>query len=388
MKRILMVLESEFKADYRVENEIEQLIKLGNEVTVACYSFSGNNRNEKRDGYTIVRKKISSFIYKTSVGALKFDFYFNFWKKYLSSLLEKQKYDVIHIHDLPLAKVGLDLRKKYGIPVIMDLHENWPALVSLSTHTQTFLGKLLSSEKQWRSYEKEVLGQVDWIITVIEEAKERLSGIGIDSNKIEVVSNHLNLNTFPDLKRVDSKEITLFYGGGINYHRGLQFVIDGMTIVKKEYPNISLIIVGGGNYVGTLEKQVKELLLEGSIKFLGWMSQNDLFAEMMKATIALIPHMRSEHTNNTIPNKIFQHMYAQIPTLSTNCDPLKRIIEKEGVGLVYEHNSPKDFAEKLQVLITDNADNKYGVNGKQAVIEKYNWEAQRSILEKFYAKIV
>lgn len=388
MKRILMVLESEFKADYRVENEIEQLIKLGNEVTVACYSFSGNNRNEKRDGYTIVRKKISSFIYKTSVGALKFDFYFNFWKKYLSSLLEEQKYDVIHIHDLPLAKVGLDLRKKYGIPVIMDLHENWPALVSLSTHTQTFLGKLLSSKKQWRTYEKEVLGKVDWIITVIEEAKERLRGIGIDSNKIEVVSNHLNLNTFPDLKRVDSKEITLFYGGGINYHRGLQFVIDGMTIVKKKHPNISLIIIGEGNYVGTLKQKVKELSLEGSVKFLGWMSQNDLFAQMMKATIALIPHIRSEHSNNTIPNKIFQYMYAQIPTLSTNCDPLKRIIEKEGVGLIYEHNSPKDFAKKLQVLITDNADNKYGVNGKQAVIEKYNWEAQRTILEKFYAKIV
>ena len=180
-----MVLESEFKADYRVENEIEQLIKLGNEVTVACYSFSGTNHNEKRDGYTIVRKKISSFIYKTSVGALKFNFYFNFWKKYLSFLLEEKNYDVIHIHDLPLAKVGLDLRKKYRIPVIMDLHENWPALVSLSTHTQTFLGKLLSSEKQWRNYEKEVLGQVDWIITVIEEAKERLIGIGIDSNKIE-----------------------------------------------------------------------------------------------------------------------------------------------------------------------------------------------------------
>ena len=49
MKKILMVLESEFKADYRVENEIEQLIKLGNEVTVACYSFSTTYHNEKRD---------------------------------------------------------------------------------------------------------------------------------------------------------------------------------------------------------------------------------------------------------------------------------------------------------------------------------------------------
>ena len=78
----------------------------------------------------------------------------------------------------------------------MDLHENWPVLLNLSSHTQT-LGKLLFSEKQWRNYEKEVLGQVDGIITVIEEAKDRLIEIGIDSDKIEVVSNYLNLNTFP-----------------------------------------------------------------------------------------------------------------------------------------------------------------------------------------------
>ena len=108
---------------------------------------------------------------------------------------------------------------------------------------------------------------------------------------------------------------------------------------------------------------------------------------MMKSTIALIPHIRSEHTNTTIPNKIFQHMYAQIPTLSTNCDPLKRIIEQERVGLIYEHNNCKDFVEKLQILITDKTNNKYGINGKKAVIEKYNWNAQLSILEKIYSKI-
>ena len=99
--------------------------------------------------------------------------------------LEEKNYDVIHIHDLPLAKVGLDLRKKYGIPDIMDLHESWPALLSLSTHTQTFLGKLLSSEKQWRNYEKEVLAKVNWIITVIEEAKERLMGLELIQIKLK-----------------------------------------------------------------------------------------------------------------------------------------------------------------------------------------------------------
>ena len=97
----------------------------------------------------IHRKKITPFIYKSSVGCLKFPFYFNFWRKYISGLFEKENFDVIHIHDLPLSRIGVEMKKKFNARLVIDLHENWPALIKTAAHTQTFLGKLLSSNRQW-----------------------------------------------------------------------------------------------------------------------------------------------------------------------------------------------------------------------------------------------
>ena len=73
-----MILERDFPPDLRVENEISALLEKGIEVHVACYTFSKKDSVESYNGYTIHRKKISSFIYKSSVGALKLPFTFNF----------------------------------------------------------------------------------------------------------------------------------------------------------------------------------------------------------------------------------------------------------------------------------------------------------------------
>ena len=73
-----MILERDFPPDLRVENEISALIEQGIEVHVACYTFSKKNSVESYNGYTIHRKKISSFTYKSSVGALKLLFCFKF----------------------------------------------------------------------------------------------------------------------------------------------------------------------------------------------------------------------------------------------------------------------------------------------------------------------
>ena len=71
LTKVIMILERDFPPDLRVENEISALLEKGIEVHVACYTFSKKDSVESYNGYTIHRKKISSFIYKSSVGALK-----------------------------------------------------------------------------------------------------------------------------------------------------------------------------------------------------------------------------------------------------------------------------------------------------------------------------
>ena len=382
--KILMVLENEFPPDTRVENEIQTLSNAGHEIHLACLTFQNKKEFEQKENYLIHRKKISDFTFKTSVGCLKFPFYFNFWRKYLIELFRKYSFEAIHIHDLQLGFVGLEIKKKFNIPLTMDLHENFPALLEKAVHTNTFLGKILFSSRQWRKYEKDVLQKTDKIITVVEEMKERLVSIGIDKNKIFIVSNTLKISSFPlPDKKPDSEFFTLFYAGGLNYHRGLQVVIKALKTITSQIPEARLWIVGKGSFLKELERLVTDLDLSYYTKFWGWKNLNEIADLLMQSDIALIPHLKYEHTDSTIPHKLFQYMFAEKPIVASNCKPLQRILEETGTGLVYENiDQLINIISKL--FFDKEAYKSFALNGKMSILEKYNWQKSGKILIDLY----
>ena len=387
---ILMVLEREFPPDIRVENEAQSLIEAGHQVIVACYTRRKKKDFEYfNDKIKIYRKKISLFIYKSSVGCLKFPFYFNFWRKFLTDLFQKEKFDVIHIHDLPLAKVGYEFKKKYKKPLIMDLHENWPAFLRISSHTNTVLGKLLSSNSQWVNYERNMIKLLDKMIVVVEEAKERLIQAGISHEKIFVVSNTLNLSGFhlPDI--TSNKDfVTLFYAGGMNRHRGIQIVLSALKKVINKKSNIRLWLLGEGSYKNELIKFVNKLGIQNHVNFFGWRSFNEMIELLAQSDITLIPHHKSDHTDTTIPHKLFQYMYAGKPIIASNCTPIERIIKETNTGLIYSDNNSNHLADCIYSLA--NNKNKYDdmhQNGKKWVIDKYNWNIDKENLLRLYNNI-
>ncbi|MCL3780220.1 glycosyltransferase [Prolixibacteraceae bacterium JC049] len=385
--KILMLLESDFPPDIRVENEVEQLKALGHEVTVACYTFGNRPEFEELPFCNVIRKTVSKFIHKTSVGCLKFPFYFNFWRRFARSILKKEHFDALHVHDLPLASVGVDLKEEFGIPLIVDLHENWPALIKDAKHTNTFLGKLLSSNRQWEEYEATVLKEADRLITVVEEMKMRIAAHGVLEDRIFVLSNVMNLRTFPELETTAVKNKMLFYAGGLNKHRGLQIAIRGLQIALKDRPELELNIVGFGSYEEELKELTRSLKLEDKVHFLGRKTQSETYDEMLKADIMLIPHLRSVQTDNSSPNKLYQYMYAAKPILTSDCQSLKRIVLTEKVGFCYVAEEAEDFARQLKLLITANSENELGLNGREAVVHQYNWERQRRELNELYESL-
>ena len=112
--KILIILESDFPPDVRVENEMLALSENGHEVHLACSTRKDRPETDTYGKCTIHRKKMSEFIYKSSVGCLKFPFYFNFWREFISGLCKRENFDVIHISDLPLSKIGVEIKRKFG----------------------------------------------------------------------------------------------------------------------------------------------------------------------------------------------------------------------------------------------------------------------------------
>lgn len=384
--KILMVLDHEFPPDIRVENEVDALLSAGHEVHISCYTRKNRKHEENLKGLIIHRSSISAFLYKSSVGCLKFPFYFNYWRKNLSRILSQQSFDAIHIHDLPLAQIGWEMSRKFKLRFVLDLHENWPALLRISDHTNTFLGKILSNDSQWRKYELEFCQKADKVITVVEEASDRLESLGIPAEKLLVVSNSLNTDTFVQpVSKPDPEYFTLFYAGGINRHRGLQYVIKGLKHIDNKH-HVRLWLLGTGSFVTELKRLAESEGVTDKVTFFGWKAFTEMNEMMGKANVCLIPHLKSDHTDSTIPHKIFQYMYAGKVVLASDCDPIERILNSSKSGLVYHWNDPADFASKLSQLLHDrNKIEELSENGSKAVRANYLWESDKNRLIQMYS---
>jgi glycosyltransferase involved in cell wall biosynthesis len=384
--KILMVLESEFPPDVRVENEMIALSEAGHEVHLACSTKKNSSATELWNKSVIHRKPMSTFIHKSSVGCLKFPFYFSFWRKFIFSILKNESFDAIHIHDLPLSKIGVEVKKVFNIHLIIDLHENWPALLKYAPHTQTFSGKLLSSNSQWINYEKQVLAEADLVITIIEEARDRIISLGIEKEKICIVSNTTDINNFtiPDKKRTND-DFIIFYGGGINRHRGLQVVLEAIKLLKEKDIRLKLHIVGSGSFKKELESCVSVLEIESQVEFYGQKPFKEMMELLAEADVAIIPHLRTENNDASSPNKLYQYMFMNKPIISSDCISLKRILTETDAGFIYRNDSPSELASLLEMLISNRKLlEEKGMNGRKAVLEKLNWNTDKQRLVLAY----
>ena len=389
MKKIIMLLEKDFPEDERVEKEARALIEAGHEVHIAAMCDLPGVTSGRYKGIYVHRKTIGPWLKKTSVGALKAPFYFNWWRKFIREIFRTHQFDVIHVHDLPLAKVGYEIKEAYSMKYILDLHENWPVLLELSPHTHSLLGRMLSSNSQWEVYEVEMAKLADQVIVVVEEAAHRLHRLGIPLEKITTVSNTISLEEVKNLapiSRVDD-DIVLGYAGGVQYLRGLQIVIEALPKILETHANVKLWIVGSGRHVPVLEK-MSEGMLQGKVLFFGYLPYLTMMEKISQFDIGLIPHLKNGLTDATIPNKLFQYMYLQKPIIASNCLPIQRIVEATQTGLIYQDNMPSDFAEKTIEMISNWKEfQARGAKGKDAVHSTYHWGKEAERLVGLYVKV-
>jgi len=385
-----MVLEVDFPPDERVEKEALSLIEGGHEIFIACYSLKQTEdlaiSNYK--GIHICKKRLSSFLYKSGVGALKFPFYFNFWRNFLHKVITELNPDAVHVHDLPLARIGYEIGTTYNIPFVLDLHENYPALLSVSKHTNTFLGKILSSNLQWQKYEKNYVEKADEVIVVIDEARDRLLPFRSGKSQPVVVMNTLDERIVPAIGRKDVFSPVLYYSGGVTPHRGLDIVIRAIPKVLLSFPSFEFWIVGKGNEETNLKLLAKKLSVKDHVVFHGWKNFSDMFGLMALSYAAIIPHTKNAHTDSTIPNKLFQYMYYQKPIISSNCIPIERIVHETHCGLIYRHDEPDDLADKIVRIYSNRVEcRKFAENGKKAITSEYSWVNDQRRLIELYSRL-
>ena len=190
-------------------------------------------------------------------------------------VIQQVRPDVLHPHSpilnaLPAIRVG----RRFGIPVVYEMRASWEdAAVDHGSTTSRSLRYHLS-----RGLETIALRRADQITTICEGLRGDIMARGVAADKITVIPNAVDVSAFdfgaepdPELREeLDLVDKTVIgFAGSFYGYEGLHLLVSAVAGLVARYPNIRLLLVGGGPQEATLREQVAQLGLTDRVIFSG-----------------------------------------------------------------------------------------------------------------------
>lgn len=390
--RIGMVLDQPFPPDIRVEKEAYSLTRAGHEVHLLCVCFGDEPRRVTYNDLTIHRIHLpEQVLRKMRALALSLPIYHWFFERHITKLARIIRLEAIHVHDLPLVRAAIGARRKLHIPVIADLHENYPALLEHARHTRTLLGRLLINIDRWKEDERWACQTADWLVVVADEMRQRFTTMGLRGSNICVVPNAvspahlLNQPVAEEITRRLAGRFVVLYIGGLDAQRGLEELIDATVRLQDSIPQLAVVVVGRGVLDGELRAYARNQRLTEVLLFEGWQPYSRLRSYLESAEVCVITHRKTAHTDNTDPNKLYEYLAFAKPVVASNCAALERRIREMNCGMIYPSGNAEKLAECILALHRDPKWAKQlGRNGYQAVARQHNWDVAVQPLLQLY----
>jgi glycosyltransferase involved in cell wall biosynthesis len=220
---------------------------------------------------------------------------------------------------------------------------------------------------------------------------------GIDKSRIVVVSNTEDETTFrfkprdadPTIVNNYKRHWMVSYIGSIAPHRGLDTLLMAIAYARKQIPKLMLTVVGVQKKDQVLiDRWVRKLSIREHVDVVHWQPFDKVYAYIIASQVGIIPHNNFEHTQTTIPHKLFQYMLSARPVLVSSCRPLKRVIMETRAGRIFEANNHKDLARHLIHMNQNKPETRQlGLNGRQAALGQYAWRNDARRLVDMYAEL-
>ena len=302
------------------------------------------------------------------------------FRRHIERAVAEIEPDVIQAHDMFVAGSALAARPR--TPVVLDLHEHYPAAVEVYRTAYPPLKRLLFALFQHRRrmerVERRFINRSSLTLTVTEEATERVIG----------KCPRATAATVPNVERRDfgsgitasstSQEEGVFrltYVGSFENHRGLDTIVRAIAHLDNPSLRVELIGARDSDYVRWLRREIDRLEVGDSVIMHEWIPSDAVSRAIDASDLALVPHAPNDQTNATLPHKLFQYMARSKPVLVSSCPPLAKHVQAADSGFVFNAGDEHDCARAIEAAVDNRADlARLGENGRRYVTETMNWE--------------
>ena len=402
-----MFVENAFPNDTRVKNEADALVKAGIAVTVVGMRKKGQSRFEVVDGVNVYRLPRLELFQKTPTEnptllqkiVLKVKSLLGYASEYLYFSLAclcmsvyvafKHGFDVIHAHNPPdtLWVAALPWRligKKY----IFDHHDLCPELYrSRYGAKHDFTATVL----QWIEWVNLKLANV--LIATNESYKEiQIARGGRKPDCIFVVRNGPNQKRMatatPTPRLREMNKTILVYIGSLNPQDGVDYLVRSLKhlVYDLKREDFYCVIMGNGDSLQDLRDMTVALKLEKFVELTGWISDEDLQANLAAADICMDPDPSSPLNDVSTWIKVMEYMAASKPIVTFDLKETR--YSARDAALYVPCNDELAFAKATAQLMDDPAlREKMARYGRERVEQELQWSVVSKNLVAAYESL-
>ena len=342
----------------------QELVKHGNNVKIICANEPKSDIKE----YKNIKIKKLNYIFKIANTNLALA---------LPIHLIKENFDVLHAHlptpwfadwSILIAKLK---RKKAILTYHNDITGRGIAKIISKIYNNTFL--------------KLTLRLSDKIIITQPKYLQYSPYLKKFKHKIEIVPNAVNLSKFKPLPEIEKQKNTIFFLSILDeFHKykGLDYLLAAIKKVKKQIPDVKLIIGGKGKLLDFYKNKTKQLNIQNNVKFHGFIPDNKLIEYYNKFQVFVLPSTDSKQEGFGIV--LLEAIACNTPVISTNIVGIAKNIKEFKCGFIV---TPKNVTElKNSILKLLQSQKKINQNCLE-LASKFDIQKTTSKIHKLYLQL-
>ena len=341
----------------------KELSKRGYEVTIITTDFEFDEEYAKaiqKEGIEVIAFKCAA-----NIGLFLISPVMKRWLK-----KEIKKFDVIHLHNFRSYQniAAHHYARKYGILYVLQAHGS--------------VLRIIEKQKCKKIYDTfwgyKILKHASKVIAVSNIEVEQYEQLGVSEDKIEVISNGIDVESFKNLpepkqfKRkygIREKYVILFLGR-VHKIKGIDFLIKSFSQLTKEIDDAVLVIAGQDDgYKREAKVLAKNLGLHGKVKFTGSIEEEDKLSAYVDADVLVYPSIFEIF--GLVP---FEAIMCGTPVIVTDDCGCGELIKEAKAGYLVHYGDVEGLKDKIIEAFGHPEDCKRMVeSGKKFIVKNLSW---------------
>jgi glycosyltransferase involved in cell wall biosynthesis len=294
----------------------------------------------------------------------------------IASLVQSGSYDIVHVHS-PIASVLTRFALR---------NHKTPLIVYTAHGFHFFKGNNFLKNRFYYTAEKIAAQWTDYLVLINEEdfqaarglktiPSERVlltDGIGVQIQKYDSATANAHAKEW-HLPLPAGSEYVLMVGEFIERKRPWDAIA---AFAHVPNPNVHLVMAGTGRLLEKMKLFARHQQLADRVHFIGF--RNDIAELLRNARALLLP---SEQEG--LPRCILEAFCAETPVIGTNIRGTRDLL-KDGAGLLVNVARPDEIAEKIQLLLNDEALGQSLSACAKTRVQRYSFESVVPAYENIY----